>query len=196
MAELSDEVLDEAAHEGETLLVEDLVSLAERAHDDAPGIERDRLMDYAEALAERRDVSFDLPAFHKGVDDRLTDDETWAGRDMLYELGEGRISLYPAEWHQEIGGSTDIAEYIAFLEQESPEFIVDRSTTAVGPGVPQQKLLDIVAVVGRVDRETARAALKEARDAGDVVEDADQHPQAGVYLQEEAENYRDASLDG
>ncbi len=30
----------------------------------------------------------------------------------------------------------------------------------------------------------------------DVIEDADQHPQAGVYLQETAPNYRDGTLDG
>ncbi len=196
MAELSDEVLDEAAHEGETLLVEDLVSLAERAHDDEPGIERDRLMAYAEALAERRDVGFDLQAFDKGVADRLTDAETWADRDRLYELGDGRLSLYPTEWHAALGGSTDVADYLAFLKQDSPAFVRERGTGEVGPGIPKQKLLDIVAVIGRVDRETARAALKDARDAGEVVEDADQHPQAGVYLREEADTYRDGTLDG
>ncbi|MFD1585807.1 hypothetical protein ACFR9U_02335 [Halorientalis brevis] len=196
MAELSDDVLEEAAHRGETLLVEDLVSLAERAHDDEPGIERDRLTTYAEALAERRDVDFDLQAFDKGVADRLTDAETWTDRDRLYELGDGRLSLYPAEWHAALGGSTDVAEYIAFLERDAPEFVLDRGTAEVGPGIPQQKLLDIVAVVGRVDRETARAALADARDAGEVVEDADQHPQAGVYLRDEAETYRDGTLDG
>jgi len=196
MAELSDDVIEEAAHEGETLLVDDLVSLAERAHDDAPGVERDVLDDYAEALSARRDTSFDIAAFERVVADRRTDAERWAGEDRLYEVGDDRLSLYPSRWHAQLGGSTDVAEYIAFLEAESPEFIVERGTAEVGPGIPKGKLLEIVAVVGRVDRQRARAALQEARDDGEVVEDADQHPQAGVYLQEEAPNYRDGTLDG
>ena len=66
MVDLSDRVVEEAVHEGETLLVADLVSLAERAHRDRPGIDRDRLEAYAEALDERRDVSFDRAAFRSG----------------------------------------------------------------------------------------------------------------------------------
>jgi hypothetical protein len=196
MAELSDDVIEEAAHEGETLLIEDLVSFAERAHDAEPGVEHDRLTDYAEALSERRDTSFDIAAFEKELAERRTDAETWAGDGSLYEVGEDRLSCYPARWHEELGGSTDVADYIAFLETESPAFIIERGTGEVGPGIPEQKLVEIVTVVGRVDREAARAALKRARDDGEVVEDADQHPQAGVYLQETAPSYRDGSLDG
>jgi hypothetical protein len=186
MVELSDRVVEEAAREGEALLLAELVSRAERAHPERPGIDRDRLGTYAEALAERREVALDPDAFREELADRVTDDGTWTDREAIYDPGDDRLSRYPARWHEELGGSTDVTDYLAVLRGRDLAFVVDREGAEAGPGVQERELVDVVAVVGRVDRETARAALQEAREAGDVVEDADQHPEAGVYLPEDA----------
>jgi hypothetical protein len=42
-----------------------------------------------------------------------------------------------------------------------------------------------MAVVGGLDRQSAKAEIEAARDDDRIVEDADQHPKAGVYLAED-----------
>lgn len=196
MVELDEAVIDEADRRGEALHVADLVALVELRHDDGrPGVDRDVLAAYADELSARADFSFDADEFRATVDDRLTDAETWAGRDVLYEVEPGRVSRYPARWHERLDGSTDVREYVEFLETADPEFVDEFAGT--GRGVPEDVLLDVVSVLGGVAREEARAALKEARDRGDVVEGADQHPNAEVYLADDVEeDMRDPSLDG
>lgn len=194
MVELDEDVLDEADHRGESLLPVDLVALVEQHHDDGrPGVPRDVLAAYADALAERTDFRMDADAFHSTIDERLTDAETWAGRDALYEVGGNRVSRYPAGWQDALHGSTDVREYVAFLMGEDPAFVEEFA--GAGRGIPEETLLDVVSVLGGVGRGDARAALNEARDAGDVVEGADQHPDARVYLPEDTEDMRDGALD-
>ena len=57
------------------------------------------------------------------------------------------------------------------------------------------ELRDVVAAVGRTSVDDAKAELEALRDEGVVVEDADRHPHAGVYLADEAEGMRDPALD-
>lgn len=191
MVDLHDAVLEEAAHEGESLVPADLVSLAERAHDDGPGVPPDVVAAYAERLADGNRVDLDAEAFLAAIDDRRTAEDTWQGGDAFYEVGADRISRYPRRWHDELGGSADVREFVAFLQEEGPEF----GRGGQGPGVPEPTLLAVMAAVGGTDRREARAALEEARERGDVVEDADQHPDAGVYLADEADDLRDPSIE-
>lgn len=174
----------------------DLVRLIERRHDERAGVPRDVIREYARTLESRRDFSFSADAFVRTVDDRVTDADSWNGYDVFYSLDADRISQYPSRWHDRLGDSLDVEAYLAFIQDDAPEFGDDTGHSGAGSGIPEDTLLDVMAVVGRVDREEAKAALQQARDRGDVVEDVDQHPQADVYLRDEADDLRDETLDG
>lgn len=189
MVETDDAVIDEAVHEGETTGPLDLFGLLEKHHDD-PGISRDRLRAYANALAARRDFAFDADGFLSDLESHRTDADTWEGLDRVYDLGDDRFSRYPPAWHDELGGSTDAEAYVRFLAEEVPSFSDDIARGAAGGqagGIPEDTLVDVIMTVGRVEREEARAAIGEARDRGALVEDVDQHPQAAVFLAEDAD---------
>lgn len=183
MTDINENVVTEAVQQGESLLAEDFVELIERHHPhEQPGVSRETIDQYTDALAVRDETDFDADGFTETLDSRLTDAETWQGHDALYALNDDRVSTYPANWHEALGGSTDVREYIRFLlEAENFENL---ESGGAGYGVPQKTLLDIVAVVGRTDREAAKARLEELRDSGEVIEDADQHPDARVRLAE------------
>lgn len=193
---LDDEVIERAVHDGTAMDFGDFFGYVERFHDDGrPGVDRDVLAAYAERLDDRRDYRFDVDAFLETVDERTTDAEAWVGPDRFYALGDDRVSKYPARWHEALGGSTDVAEYLRFFRDEAPEFVRDTDKQGAGSGVPEDELTYAVEVLGRVDGETAREALAEAREAGVVVEDVDQHPQTGVYLAAGNEDRRDEALE-
>jgi hypothetical protein len=184
MADTDQQAVDEIVHGGEALGTSELIDILERYHDDRPGVPRDAIDAYARELNERDDSSFDTETFRDIVEDRLTDSDSWvADGDHLYELGGGRISQYPATWHDRLGGERDPAAYLRFFEAEAP------SVLGNAPGGRQRadedQLIDVMAVVGEMSRESATAAIKSARDDDRIVEDADQHPKAGVYLSEE-----------
>lgn len=195
MVEVHDAVVDEAAHEGSAMTVDDLVSLVERHHDDRPGVSREALAAYAERLASRGDVEFDADAFLAEVDDRTTDAGTWTDGDVFYPVASDRISRFPARWHENLGGSTDVAAYLRYVRDEAPAFASAVGRSDQAEALPESELLDVVSTVGRVDRDEAKEAIEAARDRGDVVEGADQHPGASVFLAEEAEGMRDETLD-
>jgi hypothetical protein len=183
MVELDQRALDEAAHEGESMRPRELFDILERYHDDRPGISEAALEAYTEALMEREDISLDGETFLDIVDDRRTPSDSWVADDeRLYELDDGRLSQYPATWHDRLGGERDPAEYIRFFGEEAPRFL----TVASGDhhGIKEDRLLDVISVVGGMSHESAKAAVESGRDDGRLVEDADQHPKAGVYLAE------------
>lgn len=181
MADVHEAILDEIVHEGETLGPRGLVDLIERNHDqERPGVHRETVIAYVEALADRRDYSFDAEGLVDGIDERVTESESWDGRDALYVVGEERLSAYPEAWHERLDGETDVTAYLEYLRESEPEFV-----SAVGRsdrGVPEDTLADVMAVVGGLDREEAMASVHRARDAGQIEESADQHPQGEVYL--------------
>lgn len=196
MGEIDERTLREIEREGESLLVTDMVSLIERHHShDGPGISRETLNAYVEALEASADVQIDPEAFAERVESVLTDSASWVDDDHLYELDSDRISRYPRAWHDRLGGTADVREYVAFLQDEVPSFKDDVGRGGAGPGIPKQPLLDVVATVGRVDRDEAKARLESLRDRGVLAEDADQHPMAGVVLRERHDEYRDSTLD-
>ena len=181
MTELNDEVFAAARQRGRTLLTEELVTLIERHHShDRPGVARAVVTQYADRLDGETSYNFDRDAFVDEVDARLTDTETWQGTDALYALRDDRLSRYPERWHEALGGSTDVREYVDFLLNKTEGYVDDLDSGAAGRGIPENELLDVVSVVGRTDRETAKAEVEKAREAGDLAEDADQHPEARV----------------
>lgn len=196
MVEVDERVLAEATHRSQNLLMEELVKLIERYHShEQPGVSQGTLEAYAQALEEEPNYEFDAEAFLSTVDERLTDTKTWYSDDALYEIDATRVSVYPPQWHEELGGSTDLRAYVQFLVDTDSGFQSDTASGGAGRGVPEQVLLDIVSVVGRVDRDTVKARLEDLRDRGELVQDADQHPNARVRLAECPDNLRDSSLE-
>jgi len=180
MVDTDQQAVDEIVHEGDALGTRELLDILERYHDDRPGVPRDAIDAYARELNEREDSSFDTEAFESTVADRLTDSDSWVDDgDPLYELDGDRISQYPATWHDRLGGERDPAAYLRFFEEMAP------SVRSRHGGVDEDQLIDIMAVVGGLGRDTAKAAIESAREEDRIVEDADQHPKAGVYLAED-----------
>ena len=178
MVDLRREVIDEAGGRSKYLTATEFLALVERGHPtDAPGVERETYDAYVERLGEET-PTVDGDGLRSALDDRLDDSEGWVDDDTVYRLGGGRISLYPASWHERLRGESDPRAYLeAFAE-----------TGAFERGVPESTLLESMASVGGVDRETAKGNLEALRERGEVVEDVDQHPDANVHL---AENRRD-----
>lgn len=183
MVDTDQQAVDEIVHEGEALGTRELLDILERYHDDEPGVSEAAIDAYARELNEREDSAFDAEAFWGVVDDRLTDSESWVDDgDHLYELDGDRISQYPATWHDRLRGERDPAVYLRFFEE--------RASSVLGnaPGGRQRasedQLIDVMAVVGEMRRDAAKAEIETARDDGRIAEDADQHPKAGVYLAE------------
>lgn len=182
MVEMDQRALDEAAHEGESMRTRELVDIIERYHDDRPGVPDDALRAYAEELSARAESGLDVDAFFGTVADRRTDSVAWIDDDRFYDLGDGRISKYPSAWHDRLGGERDPAAYIRFISENAPEFMTE--TRRGRHGITEDRLVDAISVVGQTDPKSARGAIEAARRDGVLVEDADQHPRAGVYLAE------------
>jgi hypothetical protein len=189
MVELDDQVLEETAHEGQSQRLVDVVGRIERAHPETRGVSMETIRAYADALEGERTIDVDADGVLDSVGDRLVEGRTWASENALYELDGAHVSRYPKRWHEALGDSSDVAEYVAFLTAE------DDGPGAGDRGIREDVLLDVLGVVGGLDRDDAAAALQEAREEGVLVEDADQHPQAGVYLRDGAETLRDHTLD-
>lgn len=179
MPELRDDVLDEAGHRSKYLTARELLSLIERHHPRGEaGVDRELYEAYTEAVAEGTARSTD--EFTDMLSANLTSDEGWAGADAVYELETGKMSVYPKHCHEHLGGVGDPREHLRYLTDETDQY--DRQ-------VPEQTLLHMVTVVGGLDYETAKAELESLRDEGKVLEDADQHPDANVYLPEDDPGY-------
>lgn len=188
----NEDVVDEIVHRGPAT-VRHTVDLLERGHRDGPGIDRETLDAYVEAFEKRRDFDFDAEGFYAELDDALVDADEWVDEDKVYRLKGDRISRYPRSWHEELGGSDDVAAFVRFLKDTGFVDIVGKS--GAGGGIDEEALLDVVAAVGRISKGDAKARLETLRDEGVVVEDADTHPRAGVYLAEDASELRDPALD-
>jgi hypothetical protein len=191
MENLSEAAIAEIVHEGTTMRVDDVVEVLERYHDRERGLPRQVLDAYARELASRKDYQFDATDFLERVEAHLTNSETWAGPEHLYEVRSDRISLYPSSWHDHLDGSTDPVEYVRFLITEDAAFVEAVSPAADRPAIPKERLINVIQVIGGVDRARAAAELEAARDRGALVEDADQHPQAGVYVPEQGPDQED-----
>jgi hypothetical protein len=178
MTDLRRAVLDEAGERSKYLTPTEFLTLVERGHrDNGPGVERSTYDAYTERLAEET-PTVDAESLQRELDDLTVDDEEWVGDEAVYPVGDDRISLYPPTWHERLGGESDPRAYLRAFE----------SLDAFGQGVSESTLLDAMTVVGGVDRDTAKGNLEARRKDGTVVEDADQHPEANVYLAEDRED--------
>jgi hypothetical protein len=187
--DLSESVLEAAFDRGETLLVDDLIALAERADenaDGAPGVTSDRLVAYVEELS-RRGLAVDPDGVRTAVEERAVESETWVDADALYHVGDGRVSIYPRRWYDELAGETDLTRYVAVVLDDVGDSESAFAQGGAGPGVPERVLLSVAGVAGGLTRDEAKAELERLRDEGVVVEDADQHPNARVRLVDESE---------
>lgn len=190
--ELNEDLVDEIAHRGPAT-ARRTVLIIERGHRHEPGVERGTLDDYVDALVDRGEFEFDADGFYAELDDALVDDEEWVAEDRLYRIDDDRISRYPARWHEELGGSDDLVAFVSFLNDTGFAETVGQS--GASGGLDEEALLDVVAAVGRTSVDDAKGRLETLRQEGVVVEDADQHPHAGVYLAEEASEMRDPALE-
>lgn len=195
MVDTDETVLRELEGIGQSLTMAGFVETVERLHPhDRPGVARETLDAYVDAFDRSDTVGYDADAFRERLEEAITDSETWAGPDRLYAQGDDRLSVYPRTWHERLGGSDDLRRYVAFLQEEAPEFQRDAGRSGPGKGIPEQQLLEVVSVVGRIDRDEAKSRLESLREEGVLAEDADQHPEAGVVLRDDGE-FRDSSLD-
>jgi hypothetical protein len=180
--ELSEPLLRDAGNRSEYLRPRELVALAERFgsgadSEAAPGVPREWILAHVEALAEESHV--EESSFRAALGDVTTDSTTWADDRAVYDVGGGRLSAYPPAWHEALAGETSLPEVVRYLLDESGYRPVD---AGAGDGVPEADLLDVAAAVAGFTRESAKVTLEECREDGRLVEDADQHPEANVYL--------------
>ncbi|MWG35606.1 hypothetical protein [Halomarina oriensis] len=178
MTDLRRAVLDEAGSRSKYLTATEFLALVERGHPtDRPGVARETYDAYVTQLSEET-PTVDAEGLRTNLDDATTDGDEWAGDETVYPVDDDRISLYPASWHDRLGGESDPRTYLRLFSE----------TNAFEQGVPESTLLDAMVTVGGTDRETAKGNLEALREDGEVVEDADQHPDANVYLAEERED--------
>ncbi|MFB6140415.1 MAG: hypothetical protein ABEJ26_08280 [Halosimplex sp.] len=184
MTEPNQAVVDELVREGESIGERGMVERIERHHE-GPGVAVETVQAYAHELEAREDYAFDHRAFLADVAEDAIDAERWDGA-KYYELdadgGSERISLFPRAWHDRLGGSTDVADYVEFVRADEPGYLDDLERGGPGAGVPRQAVIRALVLVGRVDRPTAETAVSEAVDRGDVVADTDLSPKADLYL--------------
>ncbi|WP_336034885.1 hypothetical protein [Halobacterium yunchengense] len=177
MPELADAVIEEAAERGQRLLVDEFVALVERHHEpDGAGVPRELVEAYFAALEDERAV--DVEVLRGAFEDELTDADAYDGRNAVYEVGDGRVSTYPAEWHDRLGADASLAAFVGVMT----ESMGDPPRSGASPGVAEDDLLDAAVTLGGRSRRAAREELEELRADGVLVEDADQHPRAGVAL--------------
>lgn len=186
MTRLDDAVIEEADGRGERLLADELVELAERHHDfDEPGVPRGLVDDYFDALEER--ASFDVEPMREQFRDHLTADRSFVDTNAVYEVGDDRVSGYPASLHQRLDEDATLADYVYVMTHS----MGDTAESAASPGVAKDELLGAATAVGERSHQEAREQLKDLRADGVLVADADQHPRAGISLAEDADIDKD-----
>ena len=195
VTEINERIVAEADDRGESLLVDEFLTLIEQYHShDRPGIAWETLEAYTEAMGGTDyGHSHDMEGVLDAVDERLTDGEYRT--DAFYRVGDDRVSVYPESWHDELGGETDLREYVRFLTNRDLDDENGAELGANGGGVPEQLLLEVAGIVGRTDPDTVKSRLEDLRERHELVEGADQHPNARVRLPENADNLRDSSID-
>lgn len=195
MTSINETIVSEAQDRNQNLLAEEFLKLVEVYHPhEEPGVSRETVTAYSEALTDGVDGSFDRGTFDETVNARLTDADTWVDADSFYALGTDRVSIYPGSWHDALGRSTDVREYVRYLRDEADDFEAFGSQ-GTGAGIPESDLIDIVAVVGRTDPDAVKARIEDLRNDGEIVEGPDQHPAARVRIAEDADEVQDPTLD-
>lgn len=189
----NEQVIADARQRGETLTSRELLLLIERRHrTEGPGIDRTTLDAYGERVGRDDIIPLEKHQFTDAVDDNSTDSETWEGSGRYYALDENRVSAFPARWHEVLDGEDDLRVYVDVIETTiaESETTTDSYRGGIGAGVPEQLLLNTAAAISTMDRNSVKEQLERRRDDGELIEDADQHPDARVYLPEDADALR------
>lgn len=177
--EAHEPLLHEAGQQSEYLTPRDLVSMVERhVGDGNGGVTREAVDVHVEALAERGS-HVDANSFGTALSEATTRSREWVDDRAVYEVDGNRLSAYPAAWHAALDGTETLPELVRFLVERTAYTPVE---AGAGDGVPEAALLDVAAAVAEYDREAAKAALESCRAEGRLVQDADQHPEANVYM--------------
>jgi hypothetical protein len=169
MVDLKEAVVTQLEKHEETMRLDDFVRWIETHHrESGPGVDLDLVEAYAEAVYFDVDLS--------AIDDRLTDSDEWAPGHSIYEIGDGRISNYPAAWHEQLEDTDDIRDVIAVIQNGVTEPEGDqRKAVTEERGVPQPKLFRVCEAVAEIDKEAARERIKELRQNDEIEEYASQH---------------------
>lgn len=142
MTELNDHAIEEVLNRGHELSAREFVALVERHHPtEEPGVERETLAEYAEALGER-DGAFDTDGMLDDIDERLTDIEVWT--EELYVVGDDRVSTHLSDWHDDSGLSEQVLDMVGterrtLLPREVVEYI-ERYHPHDQPGIGRSTL--------------------------------------------------------
>jgi hypothetical protein len=170
------EVVDELETHQETMRLADFVRIVEQHQPtEETGVDRETLAAYADAVYFDVDVS--------AIDERVIDSPLWAEGDHFYEAGDGRISVYPADWHDSLGGVKDLKRIIEVIQTETTEPEGDvREAVTEERGVPEEKVIRVAETVAGIDRETVREELKRLRKNDEIKEFASQHPNPTIRL--------------
>ena len=181
MTELRDDVIDQAFHEGETLIVNDLVGLIEKHHDDEHyGAPTDLVEAYVERLAEE-DARYKPEGVSQALDEQVVEDEAWVDADVLYDVGEGRVSTFPLAWHEALSGEDDVYEYVRFIVDALPEDGREAfQTGGAGPGIPRQQLIAAGEILGGLSEGEVKRQLEQLGERGEIAVSDEQHPQGRV----------------
>lgn len=186
MTRLDDAVIEEVHERGERLLADELVELVEKHHrDDQPGVSRALVDDYVDELEESS--TFDAEALRVQLEEHLTDDRSYVDSNAVYELGDDRVSSYPASWHERLDADASLVDVVYVMTHSSG----DTPDSASSSGVAKYDLYTAAQIFMGVSRDEAREQLTELRDEGVLLADADQHPRAGVTLTEDADIEKD-----
>lgn len=176
MAELDDHTVEELQGHSETLVLEDFVRIVETNHPDGQGIDRDTIAEYAEAL------DYDVDAFDEEIDDRLTDADSWTEGEVFYRLDEGRISVFPPHWHDELADISDLRKIIRVIQEDRTTAEGESQEHPRKEGVSEEMLDEVAAAIGGMDRNEVRDRLKELRDENEIEEYPSQHANPWIQL--------------
>ena len=175
MVSVDSDLANELSHHDDYFTARELVQYLERHHPvEGPGVPRDLVEAYADEL------DYDRDRFDTSLDDRLTDARSWQSGNLLYRI-DGNVSIYPAEWHDRLADTTDLAEYVEVMLESvrAPDAVeIEREDL----GVSQDDLLTAVEIIGELDRGEARRLLKNQRLEGALVMYAFQNPEELVRL--------------
>ncbi|WP_436924867.1 hypothetical protein [Halosimplex amylolyticum] len=180
---LQPRIIDELLRRGRYLYPTDVVDVIERFHGVAgPGVPRTVVRQYVAELLDQLGTRapYTLERFERILDGRITDLDLWLP-DALYEVGAGRVSVYPAHWHRALGGVRDPVRYVEVI---AADLAAARGATPdePSPPVPRPILIDAMMVLGGTSRPEAGGALQTARLDGRLVVEPFQNPEADVWV--------------
>jgi len=156
--------------------IDDFVRYLEQHHyGEEPGVSRERIDAYAEALGYETDRTSAL------LEERLTDSEAWIPGNNLYRVGEN-VSIYPPSWHEQLRDTIDLAEYVRVMLAEKAAKRGRASTAR--DGIPQADILTAIEIFADLDREMGEQLIEKQREEETILIYAYQNPEDLVRLPE------------